>query len=127
MLLSSHLLHEIEVIADDLIVIGNGRVVAHGAKTDLLRSAGTIVRSTDQERITRALDESGVTSSVVGPDGLLVHATCEEVGHIACAAQVQLLELREADGAGLEEMFLELTAETQREATGDHHPRGAVA
>ena len=31
-LLSSHLLHEIEVIADDLVVIGNGRIVAQGAK-----------------------------------------------------------------------------------------------
>ena len=40
MLLSSHLLHEIEVIADDLVVIGNGRIVAQGAKADLLASAG---------------------------------------------------------------------------------------
>ena len=39
-LLSSHLLHEIEVIADDLVVIGNGRIVAQGAKADLLASAG---------------------------------------------------------------------------------------
>ena len=39
-LLSSHLLHEIEVIADDLVVIGNGRIVAQGAKCDLLGSAG---------------------------------------------------------------------------------------
>ena len=35
-LLSSHLLHEIEVIADDLVVIGNGRIVAQGTKADLL-------------------------------------------------------------------------------------------
>jgi ABC-2 type transport system ATP-binding protein len=43
-LLSSHLLHEIEVIADDLVVIGNGRIVAQGAKSDLLRSAGSVIR-----------------------------------------------------------------------------------
>ena len=35
-LLSSHLLHEIEVIADDLVVIGQGRIVAQGTKADLL-------------------------------------------------------------------------------------------
>ena len=39
-LLSSHLLHEIEVVADDLVVIGNGRIVAQGAKADLLGAAG---------------------------------------------------------------------------------------
>ena len=37
------------------------------------------------------------------------------VGDLALAAGVALTELRAADGAGLEEMFLELTAETQRE------------
>ena len=40
-LLSSHLLHEIEVVADDLVVIGNGRIVAQGSKDDLLRTAGS--------------------------------------------------------------------------------------
>ena len=43
-LLSSHLLHEIEVIADDLVVIGNGRIVAAGTKAELLAAAGTHVR-----------------------------------------------------------------------------------
>ena len=41
-LLSSHLLHEIEVIADDLVVIGNGRIVAAGTKSDLLAAAGHV-------------------------------------------------------------------------------------
>ena len=44
-LLSSHLLHEIEIIADDLVVIGNGRIVAQGTKSDLLQTAGTVVRT----------------------------------------------------------------------------------
>ena len=38
-LLSSHLLHEIEIIADDLVVIGRGRIVAHGSKAELLAAA----------------------------------------------------------------------------------------
>jgi ABC-2 type transport system ATP-binding protein len=46
---------------------------------------------------------------------LRVDADPERVGHLAHQADVALLELRPADGAGLEEMFLELTADTQRE------------
>jgi ABC-2 type transport system ATP-binding protein len=129
-LLSSHLLHEIEVIADDLVVIGNGRIVAQGAKSHLLRSAGSIVRTTDREVIAQALLDSGVTSAPVGEDGLLAQADAELVGKIAFAAGIPVIELRPADGAGLEEMFLELTAETQRETTGDtindNKPKGAV-
>jgi ABC-2 type transport system ATP-binding protein len=70
-LLSSHLLHEIEVIADDLVVIGNGRIVAQGAKSDLLASAGAVVRTTEPQTLAAALDARGVTSSYVGTDGLL--------------------------------------------------------
>ena len=46
-LLSSHLLHEIEVIADDIVMIGNGRIVSQGTKTELLHAAGTVVRAAD--------------------------------------------------------------------------------
>ena len=126
-LLSSHLLHEIEVVADDLVVIGNGRIVAQGAKHDLLRSAGSVLRTPDRGVVARALLDAGVTSTLVGTDGLLAQAETAQVGTIAFAAGVPVIELRPADGAGLEEMFLELTAETQRDATSDNHPEGAVA
>jgi len=126
-LLSSHLLHEIEVIADDLVVIGNGRIMAQGAKHDLLASTGSIVRTTHREVIARALIDSGLTSSPVGDDGLLAHADAEQVGKIAFAAGIPLIELRPADGAGLEEMFLELTAQTQRDTTSNNQPEGAAA
>ncbi|NUS51892.1 MAG: ABC transporter ATP-binding protein, partial [Nocardioidaceae bacterium] len=49
------------------------------------------------------------------------------VGRVALAAGVALTELRAADGAGLEEMFLELTAETQRETSRDDQSEGAAA
>ena len=49
-LLSSHLLHEIEVIADDLVVIGNGEIVASGSKDELLAAAGTLARATSPTR-----------------------------------------------------------------------------
>ena len=126
-LLSSHLLHEIEVIADDLVVIGNGRIVAQGPKNDLLRSAGSTLRALDREVVARALLDAGITSTPVGTDGLLAHAEAAQVGGIVFAAGTPLLELRPADGAGLEEMFLKLTADTQRDTTSGNHPEGAVA
>ena len=44
-LLSSHLLREVEVIADQLVVIGDGRIVAQGSKAELLAATGTLVRA----------------------------------------------------------------------------------
>jgi ABC-2 type transport system ATP-binding protein len=126
-LLSSHLLHEIEVIADDLVVIGNGRIVAQGAKSELLASAGAVVRTTDPVALAGLLSSRGVTSSYVGTDGLLAHADIEQVGRAAFAAGVPVLELRAADGTGLEEMFLQLTADTQRDPHPEHQPEGALA
>ena len=114
-LLSSHLLHEIEVIADDLIVIGNGRIVAQGTKAELLRAAGTVVRTREVVDLARALLESGIAATPMAHGGLTTDADPELVGKVALAAGIPLLELRGADGAGLEEMFLELTAESQRE------------
>ena len=114
-LLSSHLLHEIEVIADDLVVIGNGRIVSQGTKTELLSAAGCLVRTTDAPRLARALAESGIASTP-GTDGAVrAEADPELVGKVAFAAGLPVLELRPADGAGLEAIFLELTSDTQRE------------
>jgi ABC-2 type transport system ATP-binding protein len=124
-LLSSHLLHEIEVIADDLVVIGNGRIVAQGSKRELLQTAGSLVRTGDQATLTRALTESGVTSAPAGAGALLAQAEAEHVGKIAFAAGVPVIELRPADGAGLEEIFLHLTSDTQRDSSTT--PEGAAA
>jgi ABC-2 type transport system ATP-binding protein len=114
-LLSSHLLHEIEVIADDIVVIGNGRIVAQGTKAELLQAAGTVVRSTAPERLAHALQATGVEHTLLPDGSLRTTADPARVGEVALNAGVALTELRSADGAGLEEMFLELTAETQRE------------
>ena len=121
-LLSSHLLHEIEVVADDLVVIGNGRIVASGTKAELLAGTGTLVRARDLDALGRALADSAVPVSPLD-GGFRADADAELVGKVAHAAGVPLLELRAAEGAGLEEMFLELTADTQRETI----PNGAAA
>ncbi|MDN5894385.1 MAG: ATP-binding cassette domain-containing protein [Nocardioides sp.] len=114
-LLSSHLLHEIEVIADDLVMIGNGRIVAGGTKAELLSGAGTVVRASASAALAQALRDAGiiVTSSTDGT--LRTDAEASQVGEVALNARIALTELRSADNAGLEEMFLELTAQTQRE------------
>jgi ABC-2 type transport system ATP-binding protein len=114
-LLSSHLLHEIEVIADDLVVIGNGRIVAQGTKAELLEAAGTVVRTAEPEGLAAALRAAGIEHSVTPDRALHADADSARIGEVALAAGIALTELRPADGAGLEEMFLELTATSQRE------------
>ena len=56
-----------------------------------------------------------MTAVPSGEGGFRSDADPAEVGKVAAEAGVALVELRPADGAGLEEMFLELTADTQRE------------
>ncbi|WP_110206045.1 ABC transporter ATP-binding protein [Nocardioides daejeonensis] len=114
-LLSSHLLHEIEVIADDLVVIGNGRIVAQGSKQELLAAAGTLARAEQPGALHRALADKGITASTSADGAVRTEADPAVVGQVALAAGIALTELRPADGAGLEEMFLELTAASQRE------------
>ncbi|GAA1962282.1 ATP-binding cassette domain-containing protein [Nocardioides panacihumi] len=114
-LLSSHLLHEIEVIADDLVVIGNGRIVAEGTKDELLAAGGTLVRAADAAALAGALTTAGIGHTAADRGALLADAQLAVVGQAAFAAGVPLTELRAADGAGLEEMFLALTAESQRD------------
>jgi ABC-2 type transport system ATP-binding protein len=121
-LLSSHLLHEIEVIADEIIVIGQGKIVAEGTKAELLHTAGTFVKASDMSALANALTTAGMSASPSGDGGLRTEATPEAVGKAAAANGVALIELRPAEGAGLEEMFLELTGDTQREAL---NPEGA--
>ena len=108
-LLSSHLLREVEEVADHLVVIGNGRIVADGAKRDLLAGSGVLVRALESAVLGEALRRAGL-SATTGADGvLLVDAPAAIVGRVAAAAGVVVTELRPADGAGLEALFLALT------------------
>jgi len=119
-LLSSHLLHEVEQIADEIVMIGHGRIVAQGAPQDLMQSAGTFVKAAENDVLARALRDNGLALAPVG-DGFRVDAEALQIGKITAAAQIPLIELRPADG-GLEDLFLELTSDTQRETF-----EGAVA
>jgi ABC-2 type transport system ATP-binding protein len=113
-LLSSHLLHEIEVIADDIVMIGSGRIVSQGSKTELLQAAGSIVRAGDVVVLERALRESGLVTTPTEDGALRADAEPTVVGLVAREYGLAITELRAAEG-GLEDMFLRLTAETERE------------
>src|SRR3954464_1258897 len=116
-LLSSHLLHEIEVIADDIVMIGNGRIVSQGTKAELLHAPGTVVRAGDMSTLRRALAQQGTAASLSEDGALHTDADSALVGKAALGAGIALTELRGAEGVGLEDMFLELTAASQRDGS----------
>ncbi|MEU7901730.1 ATP-binding cassette domain-containing protein [Actinoplanes sp. NPDC049118] len=116
-LLSSHLLREVEAVADRLVVIGGGRVVAQGDKFELLAATGTLVRALDRAALDVALARAGLTGTATTDGGVLVQADAETIGRAAAGAGLVLLELRPAGSGGLEQMFLSLTAgDSVREA-----------
>jgi ABC-2 type transport system ATP-binding protein len=129
-LLSSHLLHEVEQIADEMILIGNGRIVARGTRDELLRHATgglstTLVTALDNQQLSSALTGKGFTVSAAG-EGLRVTADPVEVGRVAAEGQIVLTDLRAGNEGGLEDLFLELTADTQRDTLGGGVPTSEV-
>ena len=121
-LLSSHLLHEVELIADDMILIGRGRIVAQGDKRSLLsgEAASTLVTSLDNQRLAAVLRDAGHAASPVG-EGLRVDCATVEVGRAAAQHSIVLTDLRSGSG-GLEDLFLTLTEGTQRETAPEGAP-----
>ncbi|WP_193608339.1 ABC transporter ATP-binding protein [Nocardioides lijunqiniae] len=122
-LLSSHLLHEVEQIADEMILIGRGKIVAQGDKKSLLdhgQAASSLVTSLDNEKLAAALAAKQYSVEVAG-DGLRVGTDPVEVSRTALEQGVLLSDLR-SGAAGLEDLFLELTSDTQREG----HPAAAT-
>jgi ABC-2 type transport system ATP-binding protein len=108
-LLSSHLLREVEAVADRLVIIGDGRIVAEGSREELLADAGTLVRATDRGGLERALAAAGLRATASGEDGFVVDAEPHAVGAAALAGSVVLTHLAPSGEAGLERLFFELT------------------
>jgi ABC-2 type transport system ATP-binding protein len=127
-LLSSHLLNEVEQIADEMILIGRGRIVASGTKDELLANAEhktSLVTALDNELLTKALRDKGYEVASAG-SGLRVEAAPVEVGRAAAENAIVLTDLRSADG-GLEELFLTLTEDSQRDVLPEAATEGAQA
>ena len=109
-LLSSHLLFEVEAVADQLVIIGNGRIVAQGSRADLLAGAGTLVQAADEAALEAALSAAGLNAGRRADGGFIVDAEPEEVGRAALAGGIALTGLRPSESAGLEQLFFDLTA-----------------
>jgi len=112
-LVSSHLLSEMQALADDVVIVAAGRLVRQGSVTDVVSSLSrddrVIVETPEPERLLAALSEDAVVTAERSPGGLLISgASAVQVGRAALRAGVLLHQLR-SDQPDLEDVFLELT------------------
>ena len=112
---SSHVLAEVAQVADDVVIIHRGKLVAQQSVTELtLQAAGaTRVRSPRAEELLGRLRDAGIAAEATPDGGLAVQAAPELVGELAAEAGIPLHELV-AEAGSLEEAFLELTAEPRQ-------------
>ena len=113
-LLSSHLLAEVQAVADDIVVIGRGRIVAQGPVAELVDGLGAIARSLDDAALVDALEAAGHAAAATA-SGVVVEAEPVDVARIALAAGIVVTDLRPHGAQGLEDLFLRLTADDARE------------
>jgi ABC-2 type transport system ATP-binding protein len=122
-LVSSHLLSEMQLMADHVVVIAKGRLIADDTLTNLVAgSVGGGVRiRTDPKaagELRRILDEANFRFETVSSDTFTVFdATTDVLGRLAHGAQVPVLELAQMQGT-LESAFLQLTESEQDFRTG---------
>lgn len=111
-LLSSHLMSEMAMTADHVIVLGRGSVLADAPLADLVRSWTTeavLVRSPELPRLVEALAPTGVTATPVEPGcASLTGASASDVGDVAARHGIPLHELTPRSGS-LEDAYLALT------------------
>jgi ABC-2 type transport system ATP-binding protein len=117
---SSHLLSEMSLMADDLVVIGKGKLITSGTVADFVNSSkgsGIFVRSDKLSTLEKALKGKFEYTKIDG--GLkIASASTDQIGKLAFDAHVPLLELSQRS-ASLEEAFLEITASSQEYKAGD--------
>jgi ABC-2 type transport system ATP-binding protein len=109
-LLSSHVLAEVELLAERVVVIAGGRLRAEGTVAELVgETSEVLVRTPSPDALAAALAQRGVSARPDGGDRLLVAgATTDAVGDAAHAAGVVVHELARREGS-LEDVFLRLT------------------
>jgi ABC-2 type transport system ATP-binding protein len=113
-LVSSHLLSEMQLLADDLVIIAAGKLIRQGTVDQVMDSmshtAEVRVRTPQVQELTDALTELNATVTPNGEGALLVAGTdAPSVGRAALKAGVELHELT-TERPDLERVFLELTA-----------------
>ena len=128
--LSSHLMSEMELTADHLIVIGRGRILADTSMAEFIATAsGNRVRvvSPDAPALARLIAGANVTITSQAPGCLLVEGlTGAEIGGVAAANKLALHELVPL-GASLEDAFMEMTRDSVQylASTQTHHGKAA--
>jgi ABC-2 type transport system ATP-binding protein len=114
-LVSSHLMSEMALTADDLIVIGRGQLIAQSTVSEFVQASShnyVRLRSPMRNRMVPLLQGAGASVSV-DADGTLsvTGVSSETIGELAAANSVVLYELSEQH-ASLEEAFMELTGDS---------------
>jgi ABC-2 type transport system ATP-binding protein len=111
-LVSSHLMSELEGIADELVVIGRGRLIAHASVAELLsaRADGRVhVRTPQLTEVMAALAAAGGVVTSSGSDDLVVSGLePDRIAQIVAEAGLRLDELYR-ERASLEDAFIDLT------------------
>src|SRR5919107_801023 len=100
-LLSSHLLAEVEAVADRMMIISGGEIRAQGTRAELLATSGTIVETADLAALDAALDRAGLAMQPADGDRRVVDAEPEVVARAAMDAGVVLRHIAPAEDAGL--------------------------
>jgi ABC-2 type transport system ATP-binding protein len=115
-LVSSHLLSEMQSLADDVVIVAGGRLVRQGTVHDVVSSLGgtdrvdVVSADTDGEALAAVLRSMGATVTPTGPGALTVTGLpAPAVGAAAHTADVVLHQLR-TEQPDLEEVFLQLTS-----------------
>ena len=126
--LSSHLMSEMALTADHLIVIGRGHIIADGPVQEIIdrgTKATVRVRSPHADQLATAIAGPDVTVGTPEPGVLQVSgATAEQIGDAAAAAHLTLHELTPLSGS-LEEAYMSLTAdEVEYRSDAPGHPDG---
>jgi ABC-2 type transport system ATP-binding protein len=118
---SSHLMSEMAMTADHLIVIGRGRLIADTSTRKFIdenSSSRVRVRSPQSSELAQVLTERGHAPKLVGDFLELTDATTEQVGEAAAARGLTLFELYR-QSSSLEDVFMELTRDSVEYAAQD--------
>jgi ABC-2 type transport system ATP-binding protein len=110
-LVSSHLLSEVSLLVDDVVIVAGGRLVTQASLAALSEQAapGVVVRSPQSAELRAALAVQGIDAEAGGGGTLLVRgATTEGIGLTAAASGIAIYEMS-GQPFDLEELFLELT------------------
>ncbi|MBU6530227.1 ABC transporter ATP-binding protein [Streptomyces sp. NPDC057245] len=126
---SSHLMSEMALTADHLVVIGQGRLLADTSMADFIAENSRSyvrIRTPQREQLLDALHGAGIR--VARPEAEVLEVdgdTSQTVGELAARHQIVLHELS-PQRASLEEAFMQLTAESVEYHAHDGQPPGAV-